>query len=105
MTNTLTNIKLEQVMENILSYFENASVLQWVIIGTAVFAIWFLPAALALMFNRKHFELILVACVPAGFSIIAWSGLMVWATTGNIVDKYRSTTPPTSKTDIDTPVV
>ncbi|GAA0858979.1 superinfection immunity protein [Aliiglaciecola litoralis] len=77
-------------MENLLSYFENMNVLQWIILGTALFAVWFLPAALALMFNRKHFKLILVACVPAGFSIIAWSGLMVWATTGNMLDKYKN---------------
>ncbi|WJG11108.1 superinfection immunity protein [Aliiglaciecola sp. LCG003] len=84
-------------MENILSYFENASALQWAIVGTILFAVWFLPAAVALIFNRKHFKLILVACVPAGFSVIAWSGLMIWATTGNIVDKARGKSVLASK--------
>lgn len=77
-------------MENIFSYFEHASAMQWVLVGMLVAVIWFLPAALALIFNRKHFKLILVACVPAGLSLIAWSGLMVWATTGNMIDKYRA---------------
>ena len=51
---------------------------------------WFLPALLALFFNRKHFKLILIACVPAGLSLIAWSALMLWATTGKVANKYTS---------------
>ncbi|TLU64897.1 superinfection immunity protein [Thalassotalea litorea] len=43
---------------------------------------------LALIFNRKHFKLILLACIPAGFSLIAWSGVLVWAVTGKAVEKY-----------------
>lgn len=86
-------------MEAVMGYFENASVLQWVIVATAMFAIWFLPAALALMFNRKHFKLILIACVPAGFSLIAWSGLIIWAITGNMVNKYRNKAVTEEKAD------
>jgi len=56
----------------------------------AVVALWFLPAILALMFNRKHFKLILLACIPAGFSLIAWGGVLVWATTGKVVEKYSN---------------
>ncbi|MCL1095455.1 superinfection immunity protein [Shewanella kaireitica] len=52
--------------------------------------LWFLPALLALVFNRKHFKLILVACIPAGFSLIAWGGVLIWATTGKAVDKYAN---------------
>ena len=54
----------------------------------AVFIIWFLPALLALLFNRKHFKLILLACIPAGLSLIAWTGVMVWAISGKAVAKY-----------------
>ena len=60
------------------------------LLGLGVLAIWFLPAMLALAFNRKHFKLILLACFPAGFSLIAWGGVMVWATTGKAVDKYAN---------------
>lgn len=77
-------------MENLISYYEQASGLYLAMLGAAVLVLWFLPAMLALAFNRKHFKLILIACVPAGFSIIAWTGLMVWAVTGKVVDKYRS---------------
>ncbi|MGS0676230.1 superinfection immunity protein [Shewanella sp. 0m-4] len=61
-------------------------------LAVAVIAIWFLPAMLALVFNRKHFKLILLACIPAGFSLIAWGGVMVWAVTGKVVDKYANRT-------------
>ncbi|WP_394204198.1 superinfection immunity protein [Shewanella waksmanii] len=55
---------------------------------TAALIIWFLPAILALFFNRKHFKLILLACIPAGLSFIAWGGVFLWAVTGKVVDKY-----------------
>jgi len=55
-----------------------------------VFILWFLPAMLAFAFNRKHFKYILIACIPAGFSFIAWGGLLVWATTGKTIAKYSS---------------
>lgn len=58
----------------------------------AVIGLWFLPAMLALIFNRKHFKLILFACIPAGFSLIAWGGVLVWATTGKVVEKYSKRT-------------
>ena len=60
------------------------------VLAIAVVFLWFLPALLALVFNRKHFKLILIACIPAGFSLIAWGGVLVWATTGKAVDKYAN---------------
>lgn len=60
------------------------------LLAIAVVFLWFLPALLALVFNRKHFKLILVACIPAGFSLIAWGGVLIWATTGKVVDKYAN---------------
>lgn len=59
------------------------------IVGSAL-VLWFLPALLALALNPKHFKWILIACIPAGFSFIAWGGLMVWATTGKAVERYRA---------------
>ena len=58
------------------------------IAGIVAVALWFLPALLALLFNRKHFKLILLACVPPGLSFVAWGGVLIWATTGKVVDKY-----------------
>ncbi|MEH6597439.1 MAG: superinfection immunity protein [Colwellia polaris] len=55
-----------------------------------VLVLWFLPAILALIFNREHFKYILFACIPAGFSLIAWGGVLVWATTGKAIGKYAN---------------
>ncbi|SDJ60227.1 superinfection immunity protein [Microbulbifer yueqingensis] len=63
-----------------------------------VVLLWFLPAVLAFFFNRKHFKLILLACIPAGFSLIAWGGVLAWATTGKVVDKYADRANQASKT-------
>lgn len=50
--------------------------------------VWFLPALLALIFNRNQFKLIALACIPAGMSLIAWSALVAWAVTGKAAEKY-----------------
>jgi len=59
------------------------------ILGVALVTLflWFLPALLAFFLNRKHVKIIAAACVPAGFSFIAWSGLLIWAVTGKSVEK------------------
>lgn len=75
-------------MDSFLTLFEQASGLQLAIIGALVLFVWFLPAILALFFNPKHFKFIILACIPAGFSFIAWGGVMVWAVTGKVFDKY-----------------
>lgn len=65
----------------------------YVIIGVAfslAALLWFLPALLALIFNRKHFKLILFACIPAGFSLVAWSGLLIWAITGKVAETFSN---------------
>ena len=81
---------------------DNYVLITSVVIATLI--VWFLPAMLALIFNRKHFKYILLACVPAGLSMIAWGGVMVWATTGKVFGKYAdkikdetsvTTEPPT----------
>lgn len=76
-----------EFIDNILAS-DNYAFIGLLMIG--VFIIWFLPAMLALAFNRKHFKYILLACVPAGLSFIAWGGLMIWATTGKVFGKYAN---------------
>ena len=84
-------------MDNFLTDLQQISGPHMLMIGALMVFVWFLPALLALFFNRKHFKLILIACVPAGLSLIAWSGVMVWAVTGKVVDKYRNKTPATEQ--------
>lgn len=79
-------------MEFLNSIFVSENYALIAIVGVIAIALWFLPAILALFFNRKHFKLILLACIPAGLSLIAWSGVMIWATTGKVVDKYSKKT-------------
>jgi hypothetical protein len=77
-----------EYMNNILAS-DNYSFIGFILI--CVFILWFLPAMLAFAFNRKHFKYILIACIPAGFSLIAWGGLLVWATTGKTIGKFLVT--------------
>jgi len=65
---------------------ENYAFIVLVLVG--VFILWFLPAMLALIFNRKQFKYIILACIPAGVSLIAWCGVLVWAISGKRVAKY-----------------
>ena len=75
-------------MDSLLALYENLTVTQVVLIGFVVLLVWFLPAMLAAVFNPRHAKIIFIACIPAGFSFIAWSALMVWAFTGKVWDKY-----------------
>ena len=75
-------------MPEFLAAFEQASIFHWIAVGALVFVIWFLPVAVAYVFNRRQAKLIAIACVPAGFSIIAWSAVMLWAITGKAIEKY-----------------
>ena len=76
-------------MDALSQFFATTDPMLLTIVGALVLLTWFLPALVALVFNRKQFKLILLACVPAGFSLIAWSGVMVWALTGNMVNRFR----------------
>jgi hypothetical protein len=67
---------------------DNSMFMAVLVIGGLI--LWFLPALLSLIFNRKHFKYILLACIPAGLSFIAWGGVMVWATTGKVFGKYAN---------------
>ena len=80
-------------MDFLTQLFATTTPLQMTVIGALVLLLWFLPAAVALVFNRKHFKLIFLACIPAGLSLIAWSGVMVWAVTGNMMNRFRKNSP------------
>lgn len=76
-------------MDALSQFFATTNPILLMVVGALVLLTWFLPALVALVFNRKQFKLILLACVPAGFSLITWSGVMVWALTGNMVNRFR----------------
>lgn len=76
-------------MESLTQFFDNTTPAQFAIVGALVLFVWFLPALVALIFNRKQVKLIALACVPAGFSLIAWGGVMIWALTGNVVNRFN----------------
>lgn len=75
-------------MNELLTQLENASAMQWAVVIALMLFVWFLPVLLALFFNRNQVKLIAVACVPAGFSVFAWSAVLVWSVTGKAVEKY-----------------
>ena len=80
-------------MDTLLNYFDQLSSIQIILFGGLILLLWFLPVIIALFFNPKHAKYIAIACVPAGFSIIAWSALMVWAFTGKVWKKYQDKHP------------
>ena len=80
--------KTENEMTEFLAAFEQASAFQWALVIAMVLFVWFLPVAVAAIFNRGQAKLIAIACVPAGFSLVAWSAVLVWAFTGRAVEKH-----------------
>lgn len=75
-------------MTDFFTQLQGISGIQLLLLGMLVAAVWFLPAGLAMIFNRKQAKLIAVACVPAGLSVIAWSAVLVWSVTGKAMEKY-----------------
>lgn len=67
---------------------QDVSAVELIVICAAVAVLWFLPAILAMIFNRKQAKLIALACIPAGFSVIAWTAVLLWSVTGKAVEKY-----------------
>ncbi|MBB6520621.1 superinfection immunity protein [Pseudoteredinibacter isoporae] len=45
-------------------------------------AIYFLPSLIAVLLRREHKKKIMLANIPAGFSWIAWVGILIWAVSG-----------------------
>ena len=75
---------------DIASLFEDLSTGQWLIGGIVLFILWFLPAILAVFFNPKQIKLITIACIPAGLSVIAWTGVLLWSITGKAFHRFRN---------------
>jgi hypothetical protein len=59
------------------------------VFGVFFIGIYFLPTFLAVFFNRTHLSKIAVLNIPAGFSLIAWGALLVWACTGKLGETLR----------------
>ncbi|GLR71305.1 superinfection immunity protein [Agaribacter marinus] len=78
-----------ETINNFLAQLAGLTMLQIALISILVIAVWFLPAMIAVVLNPSHAKYILVACIPAGFSLIAWSGLLVWACTGKVFERYK----------------
>lgn len=78
---------MNDILTQYSSLIEGSNPLQIVAVVFVILAIYFLPAVLAVFFNRKHLVKIAVLNVPAGFSILVWLGLIVWAVTGKQQDK------------------
>lgn len=68
---------------------EGSNTLEIIAIVFLILAIYFLPAVLAVFFNRKHLVKIAVLNVPAGFSVLVWLGLIIWAVTGKRREKME----------------
>jgi uncharacterized membrane protein len=81
-------------METITQIYEQTSAPFLILIVSICLLVWFAPAIVAVFLNPKHAKLIAIACIPAGFSFIAWGAVMVWAVTGKVVDKYKDKVLP-----------
>tara|TARA_R110002126_G_scaffold12196_28_gene53291 strand:- start:685 stop:963 length:279 start_codon:yes stop_codon:yes gene_type:complete len=83
-----------ETLQNYLTIFSGAwQQADWVFLvffGLFFLTVWFLPSLLALVFNRRHAGKIALLNVPAGFSVIAWVALCVWAVTGKLGDKLAA---------------
>jgi len=82
------------MIDSALAIYEQASALYITLIAVLVLFVWFLPAIIALFLNPKHAKYIALACIPAGLSFIAWGGVMMWALTGKVFDKYKDKVKP-----------
>lgn len=81
---------LNQFIATFSSAWQEADWVFLVLFGLFFLAVWFLPSLLALLFNRGHLGKIALLNVPAGFSVIAWGALIVWAVTGKLGDKLAA---------------
>ena len=78
--------KIEQMQQLITG--KSASMI--IVVSLIILVFWFLPAILAVFLNRRNFKIILAACIPAGFSFVAWFALICWAITGKLIDKKKA---------------
>ncbi len=71
-------------MDQLFIAFQGASLGFWLWFIPTFLVIWFVPSLLAIFFNRAHLKLIFLANIPAGMSMIAWGGCIIWAVTGKV---------------------
>ena len=81
------DLDISSKLKELQSLFIDQNIITIIALVLLILIIWFLPAMIAFFLNRKHFKKILVACVPAGLSFIAWFALVAWAVTGKVVNK------------------
>ncbi|WP_444943132.1 superinfection immunity protein [Microbulbifer sp. ZKSA006] len=81
---------VEQLIDSISTFLGELSLLKAFLFLVFFLLVWFLPALIAFVFNRKHFGKIAVANVPAGLSWLAWFALLAWAVTGKMRGKKGS---------------
>jgi hypothetical protein len=88
-------------MENLMTSASEAGFTFWLFFIPFFLFVWFLPSVIALMFNRGQLKYIAAVNVPAGFSVIAWCALLVWAAGGKYGEKYlaRYKKVPTAATN------
>jgi len=75
---------MNDFLNNYLVVVEQSSALQLVVFAVFFLLVYFLPTLLAIFFNRQHLAKIALLNVPAGFSLIVWGGLILWACTGKV---------------------
>ena len=83
-----------ETLQTIFTQLSGLAAWQILLIGSIILVIWFLPAMLAVVFNPPHAKYIAFACIPAGLSLIAWSGLIIWAVTEKVFEKYKDKVEP-----------
>ena len=81
-------------MEKLLVDLQQMGVGFWLLFIPLFLLVWFLPTLLAVFFNSQQLKLIALANIPAGLSVIAWIGCVVWACTGKLWQK-KSSAPAT----------
>lgn len=76
---------IQALIQQFWQALQSMGLLKGLLFALFFLAVWFLPGLVALVANRRHAGKIVIACIPAIASWIAWFGLLVWAATG----RYR----------------
>ncbi|MCW8108969.1 superinfection immunity protein [Alteromonas ponticola] len=77
---------MNEYIEQFTQIWNQSDALSLIVFGGFFLMVYFLPTLLAVFFNRRHLVKIAVFNLPAGFSVIAWGALIVWAVTGKAGD-------------------
>ncbi|WP_237057354.1 hypothetical protein [Microbulbifer sediminum] len=80
---------IEALGQQFLQALQSMGLLKGLLFAIFFLVVWFLPALVALVANRRHAGKILVACIPAIASWVAWFALLAWAATGRYQQRGR----------------